>query len=125
MLSALVAAALFGAGWLLRAQRFPRILGWFGKISFSIYLLHPLLSAAFVRTLHRYVAERRLPAWRQLATLGLFIAVVGAVSSVTYLSIEQPTQRLGRTLGRWCEARLGSDARSASGEGRVAELSPS
>src|SRR5581483_10730361 len=45
MLSALLAAAMFGVGRLLRARRFPRILGWFGKISFSIYLLHPLLSA--------------------------------------------------------------------------------
>jgi peptidoglycan/LPS O-acetylase OafA/YrhL len=123
VLSALLAAAMFGAGLLLRQRSFPRILGWFGEISFSIYLLHPLLSAAFVRTLHRYGGSAA-PAWRQLATCGVFFGVVAACASVTYLAIEQPTQRLGRAVSRWCDARFGPYARSTLGGGRVAELSP-
>ena len=38
-----------------------------------------------------------------------FVAIVIAVSSVTYLFVERPMQNVGRRVGHWLDARFGPD----------------
>jgi peptidoglycan/LPS O-acetylase OafA/YrhL len=121
-MTSLVGAALtFGVGLLLRERRVPRILAWLGMISYSVYLLHPLILDAFrdVPTLHH--ASRGLVVQLPLAA-GL-IGVVIAISAATYYLVEKPMQRLGHKVAkRWDrpQTRSGSGSGAASGAGDVA-----
>ncbi|HEX4815305.1 MAG TPA: acyltransferase family protein [Nonomuraea sp.] len=75
------ASALFAAAYALRGRAFPRWLSGLGLISFSLYLLHPIL-------LH------------VLPDPALFFLVLIPLSLLTYHLIESPAQRLGRRLIR-------------------------
>jgi hypothetical protein len=68
-------------------------------ISFSVYLLHPLVFDAYrdVPALHR------LDHSAEPVQAGVFVAlavVIIAVSALTYYTIEKPMQRLGHRLAR-------------------------
>jgi peptidoglycan/LPS O-acetylase OafA/YrhL len=105
-ISALGLAALtFAAGMTFRHVRWPRALTWLGLISYSVYLLHPLVIEAY----HHLHPGRHHPFWLQvLIAAGLLTAVI-VLSSVTYLCIERPMQNVGRRVGRWLDARYGPD----------------
>jgi peptidoglycan/LPS O-acetylase OafA/YrhL len=112
------AALTFGVGLALRERRVPRFLAWLGMISFSLYLLHPLILDAFrdVPALHH--ASKGLIVQLPLAA-GL-LAVVIATSAVTYYLVEKPMQRLGHKVAqRWDppQTRSGSGSDAASGAG--------
>ncbi|GAA4971587.1 peptidoglycan/LPS O-acetylase OafA/YrhL [Nonomuraea thailandensis] len=74
-----LAFAVFGLAYALRGRSFPRRLQWLGLVSFSVYLLHPVL-------LHV------LP-----DLLSFFLALI-PLSALTYRLVELPGQRLGRRL---------------------------
>ncbi|MEV5710356.1 acyltransferase [Actinoallomurus sp. NPDC052274] len=91
--SLLLAAVTFAAGWALRRRRIPRWLTGLGAISFSLYLLHPVLlmvSDQFGGTPDHDDAFR----------LAVFVAALIATSALTYRYVEVPFQRLGRRIGR-------------------------
>ncbi|MEV5413837.1 acyltransferase [Thermopolyspora sp. NPDC052614] len=92
-----LAAATFAGAMALRRRRVPRPLVWLGLISYSLYLLHhPML-----RWLVAIVGDvRALPPAAQLALAAGYLAVVLAVSRLTYGFVELPMQRLGRRLNR-------------------------
>jgi peptidoglycan/LPS O-acetylase OafA/YrhL len=117
------AALTFAIGLMLRERRVPRFLAWLGMISFSVYLLHPLVLDAFrdVPTLHH--ASKRLIVQLPLAA-GLIVVVI-ACSAVTYYLVEKPMQRLGHKVSqRWDppQTRSGSGADAASGDGDAAGI---
>lgn len=89
--SVLLASLTFGAGWALRGRRIPSWLTTLGTISFSLYLLHPVLLLLNDQFLGRPDHD---DAFRVIA----FVAVLVAVSLLTYRYIELPFQRLGRRL---------------------------
>jgi peptidoglycan/LPS O-acetylase OafA/YrhL len=93
--SVLLAAATFGVAMAARNRRIPRAAAWLGVISYSVYLLHPLVFDAYrsVPALHRTHA---MPV--QVALFAALAAVIVAVSAVTYYVIERPMQRLGRRV---------------------------
>jgi peptidoglycan/LPS O-acetylase OafA/YrhL len=79
---------------------------WLGLISFSVYLLHPLL----IEVYHHFAWTRsHHPFWLQVLLAGAFLLVTIAVSSVTYLLVERPMQQVGRRVGHWLDARFGPD----------------
>ena len=92
------AMATVGIGLALRNRRVPRALAWLGMISYSVYLLHPLVLDAFrdVHALHD--ASTSLAVQIPLA-IGLLMTVIG-VSAVTYYVVEKPMQALGRKVAR-------------------------
>ena len=91
--SVLLAGATFGLGLAVRHRRVPRWCAWLGMISYSVYLLHPLVFDAYrsVPALHR---QHTLPV--QALLFAGCVAVVISLSAVTYYSVEKPMQRLGR-----------------------------
>jgi len=108
--SVLLAAGTFGIGLLVRRWRVPRWCAWLGMISYSVYLLHPLIFDAYrdVPALHR---QHAMP--DQVLIFAAILAVVIALSSLTYLGIEKPMQRLGRRVA----ARFPYPAEAESGVG--------
>ncbi|WP_344897168.1 acyltransferase [Actinomadura meridiana] len=89
----LAAAATFAAAWWARGRRFPRWATGLGTISFSVYLLHPLLLMVAAQFLD--VSGRE-----DLVGLAFFLLVLLAVSWASQRWIEAPAQRLGRRLIR-------------------------
>jgi peptidoglycan/LPS O-acetylase OafA/YrhL len=113
--SLLGAAMSFGIGLLLRKRRVPRALAWLGMISFSVYLLHPLILNAFraVPVLHH--ASRGLDVQVPLAA-SLLVVIIGA-SAATYYLVERPMQGLGRRVMRRWDHPVGSEEGSAGDAG--------
>jgi len=104
--SVLLAGLTFGAGLALRHLRWPRALTWLGLISYSVYLLHPLV----IEVYHHFSWTRQHhPFWAQGLLAAGILAVVIALSSVTYLCVERPMQNVGRRVGRWLDTQFGPD----------------
>jgi peptidoglycan/LPS O-acetylase OafA/YrhL len=104
--SFLLAGLTFAAGLALRHVRWPRFLTWLGLVSYSVYLLHPLLIEVYH---HWHWTRQHHPIGVQFLLAVAFVIVLIAVSSVTYLLVERPMQNVGRRLGRWFDATLGPD----------------
>jgi len=105
VMSLFLAAVTFGAGLALRRVTWPRFLTWLGLISYSVYLLHPALIQIYRHL--PWTAHHRF--WIQVLIDALFLAILLAVCSVTYLLVERPMQDLGRRLARGLDARFGPD----------------
>ena len=104
--SFLFAGLTFGAGLAFRHVRWPRFLTWLGLISYSVYLLHPLLIEIYH---HLRWTQADHTIWLQLLIAAVFVLILIAVSSLTYLLVERPMQNIGRRLARWLDARFGPD----------------
>jgi len=100
-----LAGLTFAAGLAFRHVRWPRALTWLGLISYSVYLLHPLVIEAY----HHFHRSRHhsFPV-QVLIGAGLLAAVI-AFGSVTYRYVERPMQNLGRRVGRWLDRQFGPD----------------
>jgi peptidoglycan/LPS O-acetylase OafA/YrhL len=102
----LLAGLTFGAGLAVRHVRWPRALTWLGLISYSVYLLHPLL----IEVYHHFSWTRQHhPFWLQVLLAAGLLAILIAVSSLTYMFVERPMQNAGRWVGRWLDAHYGPD----------------
>ena len=114
--SFLLAVLTFGVGLALRHRRPPRGLVGLGTISYSIYLVHPLLLAASDS------AIGRLPRDHPVLVVA-FYAVLLPLCALTYRYVEAPGQRWGRRLARRLSERRrpvhcaasASDARTTPG----------
>jgi peptidoglycan/LPS O-acetylase OafA/YrhL len=97
--TSLVGAALtFGVGLWLRRRRVPKALAWLGMISYSVYLLHPLVVTAYGSI--PALASGSKPMWLQVLLFAGLLAMVGGVSATTYYLLEAPMQRIGRQVAR-------------------------
>jgi peptidoglycan/LPS O-acetylase OafA/YrhL len=101
----MLAGLTFAAGLAFRHVRWPKVLTWLGLISYSLYLLHPLVIEVFH---HLYPGRQHTFPIQVLIAAGLLTVIV-AVCSVTYLAVERPAQGLGRRVGRRLDARFGPD----------------
>jgi peptidoglycan/LPS O-acetylase OafA/YrhL len=112
--SILLAGATFGLGLAVRHRKVPGWCAWLGMISYSVYLLHPLVFDAYrsVPALHR-----AHPLGVQALLFAGCLTVIIGVSAVTYYSVEKPMQRLGRRFGQGAAAGSGS-AGAAGSSGR-------
>jgi peptidoglycan/LPS O-acetylase OafA/YrhL len=115
VLSVALAGLTFAAGLALRNLRVPAAAAWLGLVSYSVYLLHPLLldlydAAPLTRGQHSVIL--------QLVMSAVFLAALLACCTLTYYLIEAPMQRLGRRVAARLDARFGPDAVSAAAGGR-------
>src|SRR6266568_2406232 len=102
----LLAGLTFGAGLAFRHVRWPRVLTWLGLISYSVYLLHPLV----IEVYHHFTWTRQHhPFSEQVLLAAGILTIVIALSSVTYRFVERPMQNLGRRAGRWLDRHFGPD----------------
>jgi peptidoglycan/LPS O-acetylase OafA/YrhL len=91
--SVLLAGLTFGVLMALRYRRMPRWLTGLGVISYSVYLLHPVLLMLSDEVFGTPDHDRPLG-------LLIFVAVLLMVSWTTHRFIETPMQSLGRRLAR-------------------------
>jgi peptidoglycan/LPS O-acetylase OafA/YrhL len=105
-LSVTLAGLTFAIGMTFRHLRWPRSLAWLGLISYSMYLLHPLLVEIYR---HVSFTRRHYAFWPQVLVDVIFLIILIAVCSLTYLLVEKPMQNKGRQLARWLDARFGAD----------------
>jgi peptidoglycan/LPS O-acetylase OafA/YrhL len=104
-MSVFVAGATFAIGMALRHVAWPRFLTWLGLISYSVYLLHPLLIE-----IYRYLPwTAHHSFWVQVLVDALFLVILIAVCSATYLLVERPMQGVGRRLAKRLDVRFGPD----------------
>jgi peptidoglycan/LPS O-acetylase OafA/YrhL len=103
--SVLLAGATFGLGLALAGRRVPRWCAWLGMISFSVYLLHPLVFDAYrsVPALHR---KHTMPV--QVLLFAGCVALIIGLSALTYYLVEKPGQRLGRRVAAWAGYTTGT-----------------
>ncbi|MFI1051915.1 acyltransferase family protein [Streptomyces griseoruber] len=87
----LLAVLTFAAGFAARRRRIPRGPAALGVISYSVYLLHPVLLTAVDGTIGRQRSDEPL-------LLVAFVAVLLPLCALTYRWIEAPGQAWGRRL---------------------------
>nr|WP_306943860.1 acyltransferase [Streptomyces phaeochromogenes] len=92
----LLAVLTFGVALALRHRRIPRWLIWLGMISYSVYLLHPVLLAVSDGTIGRWPRDNPV-------LVVAFFAVLLPLCALTYRYIEAPGQAWGRKLARRVE----------------------
>lgn len=104
--SLVLAGATFAAGLAFRRRKVPAALAWLGLVSYSVYLLHPLVLNAY----------RAIPVMHQSHPLGVQIALAAGIVAVTlagsalsYRLVEAPMQRYGRRVARALAHRFGPD----------------
>jgi peptidoglycan/LPS O-acetylase OafA/YrhL len=92
-----LAGATFAIGMALRGRRLPRLLVWFGLISYSLYLVHHPLLKYFV-AISGDLRWSAVP--YQLVMTALALALIIGLSALSYRYVERPMQALGRRLSR-------------------------
>jgi peptidoglycan/LPS O-acetylase OafA/YrhL len=104
----LLAAATFALAMVFWRRRAPRFLAWVGLVSYSAYLLHPLLLDVFFGV--PWTRDRDFTGAAGVALAAAFMACLLGCCWLAYRFIEAPAQRLGRRLAAWLDGRLGPDA---------------
>jgi peptidoglycan/LPS O-acetylase OafA/YrhL len=104
--SLVLAGATFAIGLALRHRKVPAALAWLGLVSYSVYLLHPLVLNAYraIPVLHQ-----PHPIGVQIALAAGVVAVTLAGSALSYRIVEAPMQRCGRRVARVLADRFGPD----------------
>ena len=110
VMSVALAGLTFAIGMALRHRRVPPILAWLGLVSYSLYLLHPLLIDVYDAM---PLTHGHRPAGLQAALAIGFLVVLLACCALTYYLVEAPMQRLGRRVTARLDARFGPDRADA------------
>jgi peptidoglycan/LPS O-acetylase OafA/YrhL len=106
-----LAGATFAVGMALRHKRVPGWLAWLGLVSYSVYLLHPIILNAY-RSIPTFHQPHPFPI--QVLLAAGILAVVLACSAGTYYFVESPMQKYGHRLSRFLQARFGPDTVAAT-----------
>ena len=100
-----LAGLTFALAMLCRDKKLPRALAWLGLVSYSVYLLHPVLIEVYA-SVPWTQNENFVP--MELLMVAVFVLVLLVCCALTHHFIEAPMQRLGRRTGG-LDARFGPD----------------
>jgi peptidoglycan/LPS O-acetylase OafA/YrhL len=92
----------FAIGYALRHRRFPVWMTWPGQVSYSVYLLHPLVLWLLTPLLDQW---RGAPLPAKAAAVAGYLAVSLVVAGLAYRWVERPGQALGKRVARAVERR--------------------
>jgi peptidoglycan/LPS O-acetylase OafA/YrhL len=106
IVSVALAGLTFAAGLTLQKLRVPAVLAWLGLVSYSVYLLLPVMLDLYDSI--PFPQSYQHQAWLQAGVSMVFLAALLACSAMTYYLLEAPMQRLGRRTAARLDARLGS-----------------
>ena len=101
------AGLTFAVAMLCRHKKLPRALAWLGLVSYSVYLLHPVLIEAY-NSVPWTQNENFVP--MELLLVAVFMLVLLVCCGLTHRFIEAPMQRLGRWVTGRLDGRFGPDA---------------
>jgi peptidoglycan/LPS O-acetylase OafA/YrhL len=115
IITVLAAGLTFAGGLMLQRLRVPSVLAWLGLVSYSIYLIFPLLLDVYdsIPFPQRY----QQLSWLQAGAGVAFMAALLGCAALTYRLVEAPMQRLGRRLVTRLEGRKPGPARGPAGSG--------
>jgi peptidoglycan/LPS O-acetylase OafA/YrhL len=100
------AGLTFAVAMLCRHKKVPRALAWLGLVSYSAYLLHPVLIEAY-NSVPWTRNENFVP--MELLLVAVFVLVLLVCCGLTHRFIEAPMQRVGRRVAGRLDARFGPD----------------
>ncbi|MFD5911135.1 acyltransferase family protein [Streptomyces massasporeus] len=106
----LLAVLTFAAGWAWRDRRVPRPLTGLGAVSYSVYLVHPVLLAVIDGTAGRRHHDNAV---LEVA----FFALLLPLCVLTHRYVEMPGQAFGRRLARPPRAQVSKSTVSSSDTG--------
>jgi peptidoglycan/LPS O-acetylase OafA/YrhL len=112
VMSVALAGLTLAAGLAVRNVRVPTVLAWLGLVSYSLYLLHPLVLDVYDSV--PFSPGYSQAAWLQAAAGAVFLAVLLACCAGTYYLVEAPMQRLGRRVAAKLDARFRPDSAEAA-----------
>jgi peptidoglycan/LPS O-acetylase OafA/YrhL len=111
LITLLLAGLTFAVGLAVRRRTIPAFLAWLGLVSYSVYLLHPVLLGIYW---HLGWSHRPHSIPVQLAVTAAFLAVLLGSCWLTYRFVEAPAQRLGKRVATKLDARFGPDRVTAA-----------
>jgi peptidoglycan/LPS O-acetylase OafA/YrhL len=103
VMSVALAGLTFAAGLAVQNLRVPAVLAWLGLVSYSAYLVLPLMLDLYddiplPQSYHHL-------AWLQAGATVVFVAVLLGCAAMTYYLVESPMQRLGRRVAARLDGR--------------------
>ena len=110
-------AGTFAVAFAVRRRRMPRALTGLGAVSFSLYVLHPLVLVGFAAVFPDSPGASPIVT---VATGLLYGAVALAVAALSYRLVERPGQALGARLLAALDRRLGPDRAGPPPPGAIA-----
>ena len=84
----------------------PHALAWLGLVSYSVYLLHPMLIKVY-NSVPWTRNQNFVP--MELLLVAVFVTVLLLCCGLTHRFLETPMQGLGRRVARRLDARFGPD----------------
>jgi peptidoglycan/LPS O-acetylase OafA/YrhL len=112
VVSVALAGLTLAIGLVARNLPVPAVLAWLGLVSYSVYMLHPLLLDVYDSI--PFAPGYNQPTWLQAAAGAAFLAVLLACCAGTYYLVEAPMQRLGRRVAARLDARFRPDCPEAA-----------
>jgi peptidoglycan/LPS O-acetylase OafA/YrhL len=100
------AGLTFAVGLACRNKKVPAMFAWLGLVSFSVYLLHPLMVEVFRRL---SITQGPHPFPEQLLMVGVFLAILLVLCWLSHRFVESTMQRQGRRVAGWLDTWFGPD----------------
>jgi peptidoglycan/LPS O-acetylase OafA/YrhL len=100
------AGLTFAVAMLCRHKKVPRALAWLGLVSYSVYLLHPVLIEVY-NSVPWTRNQNFVPT--ELLLVAVFVTLLLVCCGLTHRFIEAPMQGLSRRVARRLDARFGPD----------------